>query len=130
MAPWDNYDVFYDLDIAWQDAPDPIRQSNFYAAGNKVHPNARMPIVTNLAIGSIEAVSEQTFRVGKLLGYWYRPMYAGKQQPSMIRSNIQEAQPTTYGSQFQVTDTQGLGGAVSAGGFVLPTSESNDGYPY
>jgi hypothetical protein len=131
MAPDDSLGVHYSqLNIGWQEAPDPIRQSDFWASGNKCSPAAQMRIPSNTAIGSIEAVSEQTFRIGKLLGYMHRPMYAGTQQPWRSRVNIQEAIPTTYGSQFQIYDTQGLGGPATAAGFVLPTSTSNDGYPY
>ena len=131
-APWDNYDRFYDLNIGWHEAPDPIRQSPFYSAGNKVHPTAQMPIVTNLSIGDWESVSEQTFRIGKLLGYIHRPMYAGMQQPSLIRANIQEAIPSTYGSQYEVRGIQPAGGIITATGFAVPqeTSSSTDGYPY
>lgn len=130
MAPWDNYDTFYDLNIGWHEAPDPIRQSDFWAAGNKVNPQARMPIVTNLAIGSIESVDEQTFRIGKLIGYMRRPMYAGMQQPSVIRANIQEALPSTYGSQYEVRGVHPANRGVAPTGFILPVTESLDGYPY
>lgn len=133
MAPWDNYDEFYDLNIGWHEAPDPIRQSPFYAAGNKVNPNARQIIVSNIAIGDKESISEQTFRIGKLIGYIHRPMYAGMQQPSLIRANIQEAIPSTYGSQYEVRGIQPAGGVVTATGFqVIPqqTSSMDDGYPY
>lgn len=130
MAPWDNYDALYDLNIGWQDAPDPIRQSNFYAEGNKIHPTAQMPIVTNIAIGDKESISEQTFRIGKLIGYMKRPMYAGAQQPSVIRANIQEGIPSTYGSQYAVRGIHPASHGFSAPGFILPVTESHDGYPY
>lgn len=130
MAPWDNYDALYDLNIGWQDAPDPIRQSNFYAEGNKIHPTAQMRIPSNIAIGKVEAVDEQTFRVGKLLGYMRRPMYAGLQQPSIPRSNIQEGIPSTYGSQYTVRGTPSAAAGVAASGFITLPSESHDGYPY
>lgn len=136
MAPWDNYDVEYELKTGWQDAPDPIRQSDFYAAGNKIKPWAHMPIVTEVAFGSIEAVMENTFHVGKLLGYWHRPMYQGQQHPSVLRSNIQEALPTTYGSMYEVSALHPLGGPVTPTGFgVAPvqsiyTDGQVDGYPY
>lgn len=130
MAPWDNYEKMYDLNIPWQEAPDPIRQSDFWAAGHKIHPAAQMQIVTNLAIGSREAVMEDTFHIGKLLGYIHRPMYAGQQKPSVIRTNIQEAVPGTYGSMYEVQGVMPSGPVVTATGFTLPTSEHNDGYPY
>jgi hypothetical protein len=130
MAPWDNYDAFYDLNIGWHEAPDPIRQSDFYAEGNKIHPTAQMCIVTNLALGSIQAVDEPAFRIGKLLGYFYRPMFEGTQHPSVIRANIQEAIPSTYGSQYEVKGIQPMGGIVTPTGFTVPLSSERDGYPY
>jgi len=130
MAPWDNYETFYDLNVGWQEAPDPIRQSPFYAEGNKIHPWARMNIVSNIAIGSIEAVDDQTFHIGKLIGYLRTPTYQGKQLPSVIRANIEESLPSTYGSQYIVRGVQPATGAVSATGFTEPTSSSTDGYPY
>lgn len=133
MAPDDNSQQMYDLGIAWQEAPDPIRQSDFFADGNKVHPDAQMRITSHLAIGSREAVAEDSFRIGKLLGYIHRPMYAGRQQPSVIRSNIAPAVPTTYGSEYIVQGVQPAGGVETATGFAvspLGTSSSVDGYPY
>lgn len=130
MAPWDNFDALYELHGGWHDAPDPVRQSNFYADGNKIHPTAQMPVVTALAIGSIESVDEQTYRIGKLIGYMRRPMYAGLQRPSIPRVNIQEAAPSTYGSQYSMRGVPSPGNAVAATGFITPVTESFDGYPY
>lgn len=133
MAPDDNTQRQYDLNIGWHEAPDPIRQSDFYADGNKVHPDAQMRVTSHLAIGSIESVSEQQFRVGKLLGYFHRPMYQGRQQPSVIRANISPGHTTTYGSEYVVQGVQPAGGVQTAPGFSVPplsTSSSLDGYPY
>src|SRR5216684_3007990 len=53
MAPDDSLgSLFSEEVIGWQDAPDPIRQSNFYTAGNKIHPGAQMRIQSNTAFGS------------------------------------------------------------------------------
>jgi hypothetical protein len=130
MVPWDNFETMYDLHVYPQDAPDPVRQSDFYAAGNKIHPWAQMQIQTNLALGSIAAVMEDTFHIGKLLGYWHRPMYAGMQKPSIPRSNIQEPVPTTYGSLYEVRPHLPSGILETATGFAQPVTEFNDGYPY
>jgi hypothetical protein len=133
MAPDDSLGARYSEEvIGWQNAPDPIRQSNFYAAGNKIHPGAQMRIPSNTAFGSIEAVDEQAFHIGKLIGYIHRPMYAGMQHPSVIRSNIQEALPSTYGSMYEVQGLHPTGGVVTPTGFVVPqeTSSNTDGYPY
>lgn len=79
---------------------------------------------------------EDTFHIGKLLGYLHVPMYAGGQHPSSIRSNIQEALPTTYGSLYEVRGVQPAGHEViTATGFGVPMSTvtpegSLDGYPY
>lgn len=135
-APDDNSERFYDLNIGWHHAPDPIRQSQFWAEGNKIHPQAQMNVVSNLAIGSREAVMENEFRIGKLLGYLHVPMYAGAQQPSVIRANIQEAVPTTYGNLYEVEGVRPAGGEVlTPTGFQVPFSQVTptgafDGYPY
>lgn len=134
MTPDDQSRRNYDLNIGWQEAPDPIRQSPFWDAGNKCHPQAHMEVRSQLAIGSIEAVSEQTFHIGKLLGYIHRPMYAGGQHPSLIRANIIEPVPSTYGSQYIVQGVVPAGPLVTPTGFSEP-QQSNpmlgiDGYPY
>lgn len=128
-APDSQRNELYDLNIAWQEAPDPIRASPFYDHGNKVHPDAQMAIQSNLAIGYDESIDEQTFHIGKLLGYIHRPMYAGAQQPSVIRANIAEAFPTTYGSQYAVEGVVPSGPVLASGFSYLPES-SQDGYPY
>lgn len=129
-APDSQFQELLPLNIAWQEAPDPIRQSDYYDYGNKIHPDAQMRITSHLAIDSILAVMEDTFRVGKLLGYIHRPMYAGGQAPSMVRANIQEAIPTTYGSQYEIQGVVPTGGVVTAAGFATPVQSSYDGYPY
>src|SRR5438552_936490 len=55
--------------IGWHEAPDPIRQSDFWAAGNKIKPNAHAWINSHLTIPYQESIDEQTFHVGKLIGY-------------------------------------------------------------
>lgn len=125
-APDSQYSAMQDLGIAWQEAPDPIRQSDFWADGQKIHPQAQMMVNSHLAIGYQESISEQTFRIGKLLGYFPRPMYAGQQKPSIPRSNIQEAQPTTYGSQYQIQEGMPSGPVLASGMLI----GGNDGYPY
>lgn len=129
-APDSQFYEVLDLPVAWQEAPDPIRQSDFWADGNKVHPQAHMPIPSNLAIGAKEAVMEDTFHIGKLLGYIHRPMYAGEQQPSVIRANIQEAVPSTYGSQYEVQGVQPAGQVTTATGLSEYPLPSIDGDPY
>lgn len=129
-TPDSQFQALLPLSVPWQEAPDPVRSSDFYAEGNKIHPEAQMRITSHLAIGAKEAVMENSFRIGKLLGYIHRPMYAGAQAPSVVRANIQEAIPTTYGSQYEVQ------GVVPAGGITLATGITNlpqshyDGYPY
>lgn len=136
-APDSQFDEYRDLHIGWHEAPDPIRQSDYWAAGNKVNPQARMPIPSNLAIGSKESVMEDTFHIGKLLGYLHVPMYAGAQHPSVIRANIREGTTTTYGSLYEVQGVQpvGIDRVNTPTGFGIPVSlvtpeGSNDGYPY
>ena len=133
-APDGQYWDLLPLDVPWQEAPDPIRQSQFWDAGNKIHPQAQMPITSHLDIGVRESIMEDTFQIGKLLGYIYRPMYAGGQQPSVIRANIQEAVPSTYGSQYEVQGIEPAGPFTATGFAVSPNhitpQGSQDGYPY
>lgn len=121
---------FVDLlpeNIGWQEAPDPIRQSDFWADGNKVKPDAHMWITSHLALGPKEAVMEDTFRVGKLKGYLTTPTFVGGQHTSAPRVNIVEAHPGTLGSMYE----------VFGGGPQIPTQTApgfdyggQDGYPY
>jgi hypothetical protein len=129
-APDSQFQELLPLNIPWQEAPDPIRSSDFYADGNKIHPDAQMRITSHLAIAAKEAVMQDRFQVGKLLGYIHRPMYAGGQAPSMVRANIQDAVPTTYGSQYEIQGVQPASGVVLASGLSYAPSSSYDGYPY
>lgn len=115
--------------IAWQEAPDPIRQSPFFAAGNKIKPNARQRIVSHLSIGSWQNWEDPAFHIGKLVGYYKVPTYAGGQLPSTIRANIQPANPTTYGSLYEVPSpvVPMAGPAYTSSGFM---GSGIDGYPY
>jgi hypothetical protein len=128
-APDNQRQELFPLSIGWQEAPDPIRQSDFWAENGKIKPNAHMRIVSHLGVGSWGNWEHDRFEIGKLIGYFLRPMYAGKQQPSLIRANIREAVPTTYGA---LTEIRPAGPEVqyAATGFTLPISESSDGYPY
>lgn len=129
-APDSQFQELLPLNIPWQEAPDPIRQSDFYADGNKIHPDAQMRITSHLAIMAKNAVMDDRFQIGKLLGYIHRPMYAGGQQPSVVRANIQEAIPTTYGSQYEVQGVVPTGNVVLATGMSYNPGPSTDGYPY
>lgn len=119
-APDSQFSASLPLDIAWHEAPDPIRQSDFWAAGNKVNPGARMTITSQLAIPTKETIMEDQFHVGKLIGYFKKPMYAGGQQPSLIRANIREARPTTFGSLYEVSPlVDQPGQAYTSAGFEV-----------
>lgn len=128
--PDSTYNDLLPLNIPWQEAPDPIRQSDFWADGNKIHPAAQMWITSHLAIAAKEAVMQDRFQIGKLLGYIHRPMYAGGQAPSVVRANIQEALPTTYGSQYEVQGVAPAAGVVLASGLSFAPESHRDGYPY
>jgi hypothetical protein len=129
-APDSQFQALLPLSVPWQEAPDPIRQSNFYAEGNKIHPDAQMRITSHLAIAAKESVMQDRFQIGKLLGYIHRPMYAGGQAPSVVRANIQEAVPTTYGSQYEVQGVVPVGGITLATGVTNIPQSHYDGYPY
>lgn len=127
-APDSQFQKLLPLNISWQEAPDPIRQSDFWASGNKIKPDARMRIVSHLAIGSREAVMENAFRVGKLMGYLQTPTYVGGQQASTPRTNIVEAQQTTLGSLYETMPVPGdQTPYYTSAGFDFSYI---DGYPY
>lgn len=92
---------------------DPIPQSNFYAANNKIRPWAvvRAGTAGYLAISEIEGVDNSDFEnswigggphgkivVGQLIG-----QYVGYQNPIDITPLIPEADYTTYGALNQLT---------------------------
>jgi hypothetical protein len=127
-APDSQFNEYLDEKVFWQESPSAIRQSDFWNAGNKWHPNARMPISSQLAIPYHETISEQTFVVGKLIGYLKAKTWQGGQQPSLIRANIQEPKQTTYGSLYEISPQVTMPGpAYTASGFDLT---GIDGYPY
>lgn len=115
--------------VAPQEAPDPIRQSPFFAYGNKIKPNAHMRITSHLALDTWGKWQEVTFHIGKLVGYYKVPTYAGGQLPSVIRANIQPGNPTTYGSLYEVPSpvVSMAGPAYSSSGFE---GAGIDGDPY
>jgi hypothetical protein len=131
-APAAQYNVLLPELHSWQEAPDPIRQSDFWAAGNKIHAWAHMFIPSSLAIGVKESVMQDTFEIGKLLGYIHagRQQYAGAQQPSILRTNIEPAIPATYGSQYEVRGMSVPGNIMLATGMSYQAEGYADGYPY
>lgn len=126
-APASQWEKLLPNTQSWQEAPDPIRQSDFWAAGNKINAWARMWTPSHLAIGVKESVMQDTFEIGKLLGYIHagRQQYAGAQLPSIVRTNIEPAIPATYGSQYEVRGMSYPGSVQMATGMSY-----NDGYPY
>lgn len=114
---------------AYQEAPDPLRQSKFWADGKKVKPWAHHPFVSKLNIAYITAISDQTFRVGRLPVDRNVPMYQGTQLPSVQRYNIQEGQSATFGSQYEVSGVPAPPSTlVLANG--MSYTQSLDGHPY
>lgn len=128
-APDSQFNELLLENIAWQEAPDPIRNSPFFANGNKIKPNAMMRIVSHLRLGSWANWEDSTFHIGKLVAYYKVPTYAGGQLPSVIRANIQPAVSTTYGSLYEVPSpiVPESGPAYTSAGFM---GSGNDGYPY
>ena len=128
-APDSQFQELLPLNIGWQEAPDPIRSSDFFAEGHKVKPDARQRVTSHLALGAFANWEDVTFHIGKLIGYYKVPTYAGAQLPSVIRANIQPGQPTTFGSLYEVPSplVSQAGPAYTASGFA---GSGNDGYPY
>jgi hypothetical protein len=127
-APDSQFQKLLPENIGWQEAPDPIRQSDFWADGNKIKPDARQRVTSHLSIDSFANWENSTFEIGKLIGYLRVPMHQGGQLPSVIRANIQEAQPITYGSLYEVSPPPTQSGpAYTSTGFTV---SGLDGYPY
>lgn len=128
--PEDSFNRLLPENIGWHEAPDPIRQSPFWAEGMKIKPDAHMRITENTGLGWWQNWEDDTFHIGKLIGYLAVAMHQGGQRPSVIRANVQEATPITYGSLYQAAPSVPLqepGPAYSASGFDL---SGIDGYPY
>lgn len=132
--PADNEDAAYwrknsvrSLGVSdWQDAPDPVRQSNFVAAGNKIHPFGGTITPLHTALWK-DLIMQDTFMVGKIVGFWRPQMYAGRQLPSVTRRNIKEAQATTFGSQYVISGNPPVGNILLASGL---SANGTDGDPY
>lgn len=130
--PEDNFNrlITFGDKIPWESPTflDPLRFSDYYADGKKIHPVAQMRITENTALGSYNSNSDEEFKIGKLLGYLYAAMHQGGQRPIDIRGNLQEATPTTFGSLYEVSPTIVTPGpAYTSAGFDLG---GIDGYPY
>ncbi len=125
-APDSQYNVLSLIGVARNDLPDTIRQSEWWAAGDKVKPEARQWINSHLAIGAKLAVMDPEFKIGKLIGYLKAQTYVGGQLPSVYRVNIHEAVPTTLGSMYEVSPSV-LPSHSDYDGFDLT---GQDGYPY
>jgi hypothetical protein len=127
-APDSQFNVLLPENIAWQEAPDPIRESDFWDAGHKIKPDAHMWINSHVELGAWQNWEDDTFHIGKLIGYLKVAMHQGGQRPDVIRANIQEPQAITYGSMYEVSPVVTTPGpAYSASGFDI---SGFDGYPY
>lgn len=128
-APDSQFQELLPLNVAWQESPEPIHQSPFFAHGRKIKPNARQRITSHLALGAFGNWENVTFHIGKLVAYYKVPTYAGAQLPDVIRANIQPANPTTYGSIYEIPSplVSMAGPAYTSSGFA---GSGNDGDPY
>lgn len=125
--PEDSFNRLLPEPIGWQEAPDPIRQSDYWDWGEKIRPSAHMRITENTRL--TEGLwSDEHFHIGKLLGYLYSEMHQGGQKPVDIRGNLQPADPTTFGSLYEVIPMVTTpGAAYTSAGFDFT---GQDGYPY
>lgn len=127
-APDSQFQKLLPENICWHEAPDPIRESDFWNWGDKIKPDARQRITSHLALDAWQNWEDSRFQIGKLLGYLRVPMHAGGQLPSQIRANLQEAHPITYGSLYEVSPIP-----VQSGPAFTPSGFEQggvDGYPY
>lgn len=109
LPPAYDYNERQDLDIAYQDAPDPIKQSDFYANGNKIRATANVRVPAYLAISEWESIADDDFefKTGKLAAVGHLvPQYAGEQLPIDVSPLIPEAEYTTYGNLNMLVDTE------------------------
>lgn len=127
-APEGQFNELLPENVAFNGPPDPIRESEFWAAGEKIKPAAHQRITSHLGLGSWQNWEDGEFHIGKLLGYLKVAMHTGGQRPVDIRGNLQEAVPATFGSMYEVSPlvTQ-PGPAYTSAGFDL---SGQDGYPY
>lgn len=118
LPPAYDYNAPQELQTSYQDAPDPIRQSDFFANGNKIRPWAHVRVPSYLAISEIESVSDDEFLYGKIssFGHHIVPQYHGGQNPIDFSPLIPEAEFTTYGAMNELQEGE------------IHTSE--DGYLY
>jgi hypothetical protein len=100
VPPAYDYNAPQELPTSYQEAPDPLKQSDFYANGAKIRPWAHVRVPSYLAIAEIEAVSDDEFKSGKLSseGSHYIPQHALTQLPIDITPLIPEADFTTFGA--------------------------------
>lgn len=109
----------------WQDAPDPVRQSNFFMAGRKIHPFAGDITPLHTALWKA-LIMHDGFAAGKVHQHWRPQMYAGMQLPSDVRRNINPGQAVTFGSQYVQGGEPLLGPVQLASGLT----GTLDGDPY
>lgn len=106
LPPAYDYNAPQELPTAYQDAPDPIKQSDFYANGDKIRPWAHVRVPAYLAIPEIEAVSDDEFKFGKIssFGHHVVPQYHGEQNPIDFSPLIPEVEYSTYGSMNELIE--------------------------
>jgi len=117
---------------SYQEAPDPIRQSDYWNYNNKINPWPHQRITSHLAIGVKESVMQDRFEIGKLIGYIHagqRNQYAGGQLSSDLRTNIRPPVSATFGSMYQSSGLTNTARLITAKGFAL-TPEDFSGYPF
>jgi hypothetical protein len=119
-VPDSQFQALLPENITRNDLPNPLRESDFYADGQKIKPDAHMRITSHLSIPYQEAIDNQTFEIGKLIGYLRVRMFQKGQHPSLIRANIQEPAATTYGSLYEISPVVTQSGpAYTAAGFEV-----------
>jgi len=113
----------------WQDAPDPVRQSNFVAEGRKIHPFGGDITPLHTALWK-SLIMRDAFGAGKLVQFWRPQMYSGTQLPSARRINIGPGQATTFGSQYTVSGEPFTAQVVLSSGISFNYGPGIDGDPY
>jgi hypothetical protein len=107
LPPAYDYNAPQELPTSYQEAPDPLKFSDFYPNGNKIRPWAHVRVPAYLAISEWESIADDTFKSGKLaaLGHVV-PQFYGLQNPIDFQPLIPESEYTTYGATHAIPEGQ------------------------
>lgn len=119
----ENVNVRLQERIAPQGAPDPVRQSNFYADGKPaVMAMSMQQVALSFNIAGRQAVMEDLFMAGKYPTGFQDGITRGRQLPFNTRSNIERPTSQPFGDQYAVPGGSNPVGMVSQSGLIYNPS--------